>query len=509
MRRFDAGALSVASPGHSRCHAREVAWLRRLPGSALPLLCALVVWCVVLAAAHAADAPLAIVGVTIVHPDRGEAQASVPDQTVLIEDGRIVDVGALGAVRVPATATTVDGRGRWLIPGMIDTHVHFDLSGTLYARPDIADLTRFVSFASEQSRHRGRLEETFLAWLQSGVTGVVDVGGAPWTFEVREAARGNPRAPHVAVAGPLVSMVARPQLDAGGPIIVKVDTPEQARELVRTTLASDPDYIKVWFIHRPGDDLVAQEAIVRAAGEVAHAGGARFAVHATELAVAKAALRAGADFLVHSVEDEPVDDEFIALARERQVLYCPTLFVHEGYALSLTDRWQPTEAEQRFADPEALARMDDLSELPRDRLPAWIRRAIEQGRAWGDAPHAARNLRRVLDAGIRVVVGSDAGNIGTLHGPGIFREMTSMARAGMSPLEVLRAATVDGAHALGLARDVGVIAQGALADLVLLDANPLSDVSNLSKIQRVIKGGRLVPVLSASGEPAPGTTQSR
>ena len=467
-------------------------------------LLVLALLCVAPPGAHAADAALAIVGVTLVHPQRGAVEASVPDQTVVIADGRIIDIGASATVSVPSGAAVVDGRGRWLIPGMIDAHVHFDLSGTLYARPDIADLSRWVSFAAEQSRHRARLDQTFLAWLRSGVTGVVDVGGAPWTFAVREAARGNPLAPRIAVAGPLVSMVARPQLDSGGPLIVKVDSPEQARTLVRKTLASDPDFIKVWFIHRPGDDLAAQEAIVRAAGEEAHAGGARFAVHATELAVAKAALRAGADFLVHSVEDEPVDDEFIALARERRVLYCPTLFVYEGYSLALSDRWQPTAAERRYADPEALARMDDLSELPREQLPAWVRRAIEQGGPWSQAPHAAHNLRRVLDAGIRVVVGSDAGNIGTLHGPGIFREMASMADAGMSPLEILRAATVDGAHALGLAGEAGVIAEGALADLVVLDADPLADVGNLARIHRVIKNGLLVLTLAGSNTSAAG-----
>ncbi len=439
----------------------------------------------------AAEASLAIVGITVVHPEREAAQAQKVDQTVLVLDGRIVAVGPAGAVRVPAEAQRIDGRGRWLIPGMIDAHVHFDLSGTLYARPDIADLSAWVSFAREQARHRARLPETFEAWLRSGVTGVVDIGGAPWTFDVRAASRDNPSAPHVAVAGPLVSMVSRPQLDSGGPIIVKVDTPEQARALVRDTLKSAPDYIKVWFIHRPGDDLAAQEAIVRAAGEEAHAAGTRFAVHATQLEVAKAAMRAGADYLVHSVEDAPVDDEFLALARARNVLYCPTLFVYEGYGLALSDRWRPTEAERRFADPETLARMDDLSELAREGLPAWIRRSMEQGPMLSEPPHAASNLRRVLNAGIRVVVGSDAGNIGTLHGPGIFRELASMARAGMTPLEILRAATADGAYALGLAHEAGVIAEGALADLVVLDADPLADAANLSNIQRVIKGGRL------------------
>jgi imidazolonepropionase-like amidohydrolase len=310
---------------------------------------------------------------------------------------------------------------------------------------------------------------------------------------VREAAQRSDRAPRVAAAGPLVSMVARPQLDVGDPPIVKVTSPEAARALVRSTLEHRPDFIKVWFIHQRGDDLAAQEAIVRAAGEEAHAAGVRFAVHATELDVAKAALRAGADYLVHSVEDAPVDDEFLALARRRNVIYCPTLFVYEGYGLALSNRWRPTPAEQRMADPEVLSMMDDLDEIPPDLLPAWIRRSMEQGWSGRLPPHAAANLRRVWDAGITVVVGSDAGNIGTLHGPAIFREMASMVRAGLTPLEVLRAATLNGADVMGLGEQAGRIEPGALADLVLLDADPLLDISNLSRVQRVIAKGRVLP----------------
>lgn len=483
---------SISRPGIAVATQRD-------PSRFDPML-RLLLFLLVLSPLPMAAAPLALIGVTVVHPQREAVAAVVHDQTVVIAEGRIAALGLGHEVQVPAGATRIDGRGRWLTPGLIDAHVHFELSGTLYARPDIANLSYRVGFAQEQARHRARLPETFRAWLRSGVTGVVDVGGSPWTFVVRDAARDNPWAPRVAVAGPLVSMVARPQLDAGGPIIVKVETPEDARVLVRRTLASNPDYIKVWFVHHPGDDLAAQEAIVRAAGEEAHAAGVRLAVHATELVVAKAALRARADFLVHSVEDAPVDEEFLELARARDVSYCPTLFVYEGYGLALSDRWRPTEAERRLADPEALARMDDLSELPRDRLPAWIRRSIEQGPMLGEPPRAAPNLRRVLDAGIRVVAGSDAGNIGTLHGPGIFREIASMARAGMTPLEVLRAATTGGAHALGLAHEAGVIAEGALADLVVLDADPLADSANLSRIRSVIKGGRLLPSADA---PAP------
>src|SRR5262249_32723700 len=151
------------------------------------------------------------------------------------------------------------------------------------------------------------------------------------------------------VAGPLISMVGDKPLDLGDPPIIKVASPGEARALVARELVWSPDFIKVWFIHRDTDDLAQQEAIVRAAANAAHAAGVRLAVHATELVTAKAAMRAGADLLVHSVFDAPIDDEFIALTQQRHVLYCPTLFVWTSYELALSGLWQPTDAEQRLA----------------------------------------------------------------------------------------------------------------------------------------------------------------
>jgi imidazolonepropionase-like amidohydrolase len=102
---------------------------------------------------------------------------------------------------------------------------------------------------------------------------------------------------------------------------------------------------------------------------------------------------------------------------------------------------------------------------------------------------AQQNLRKLSDAGIPIVMGTDAGNIGVLHGPSVFREMRLMADAGLTPLQVLRSATTNGAKALGLERELGAIAPGRLADVVLLDADPLADVGNLSHAQMVIKDG--------------------
>ena len=443
-------------------------------------------------ACKAADAPaIAIVGATVIRPDRDGAAAVAPDSTVIIRGKRIQAVGPAATTPVPPGATKIDGKGKWVVPGLVDGHVHFFQSGNLYTRPDAADFNAWMPYAQEVQRNQARLPATFKVWLASGVTSVVDIGGPFWNFEMRDAAAKSAAAPRVAVAGPLISMVDDVKLDLGDPPIIKITSPDEARALVKRELERKPDFIKVWFIHRIGDDLAANEAIVRATGEAAHAGGVRLAVHATELIVAKAALRAGADYLVHSVEDALVDDEFIALAKRNKVIYCPTLFVTMGYQYALSNTWQPTEAERRLADPQILAAMRDLEKIPKELIPERWARFMSDPPSPKPSAVSLQNLRKVWDAGIPVVMGTDAGNIGTLHGPSVFREMELMTRAGLTPLQVLRSATVNGAKAMNLERDIGTVQPGKLADLVVLDADPLADVLNLSRIHRVIKDGKL------------------
>jgi imidazolonepropionase-like amidohydrolase len=435
---------------------------------------------------------VAIVGATVVHPERDGAAASARDTTILISGSRIQEVGPAREVKIPAGAKVVDAKGKWVVPGLVDGHVHFFQSGNLFTRPDGADFNKVIPYAEEVKRNKARLPATFKVWLASGVTSVVDIGGPMWNFDMRDAALKAEFAPHVAVAGPLISMVDRKALDLGDPPIVKISSPEEARQLVAKELARKPDYIKVWFIHQPGDDFAAQEAIVKATGDAAHAAGLPLAVHATELDTAKAALRAGADYLVHSVEDAPVDAEFLRLAKERHILYCPTLFVIMGYRYAYSNTWQATEAEKRLADPQILASMHDLDHIPRDAIPERVAKAMAERKPVSVSKIDLDNLRTVWDAGITVVMGTDAGNVGTLHGPSVFREMALMQQAGLTPLQVLRSATTNGAKAMHMEKDIGAIAPGKLADLDIVDADPLADSANLSRIWRVVKNGQVI-----------------
>ena len=437
----------------------------------------------------APDEPVtAIVGATVIHPDRDAAHAVVRDETIVVRGARIEAVGPASTTSIPRGAKVVDAKGKWVIPGLIDAHVHFFQSGNLFTRPDGAAFGDYMPYAKEDARNRARLKATFKVWIASGVTSVVDIGGPMWNFDMRDLANSTDAAPRVAVAGPLVSMVEDKPLDLGDPPIIKTESAQEARALAARELAHKPDYIKVWYIFNSKEDLPRQEVIVKAAGDAAHAAGAPLAVHATELATAKSALRAGADYLVHSVDDEPIDDEFLALAKRNHILYCPTLFVTNGYEYAYSGTWKPTEAERRLGDPQVIAGLD-LHAIPPQFVPERLKKRMADPKTVAPGQVMLDNLRKVWDAGIPVAMGTDAGNVGTLHGPGVFREMEYMQRAGLTPLQVIRSATTNGAIAMRMDRDLGAIEAGRLADLVILDGDPLANLDNLSHASLVMKGG--------------------
>jgi imidazolonepropionase-like amidohydrolase len=440
--------------------------------------------------AHAApDRPaLAIVGPTVVDP----GGATTPDATVLVVGNRIEAVGPSSRVKVPAGATRLDGKGTFVVPGLVDAHVHFHQSGGPYTRPDVFDLRAYRPYAEEQRLIREHLDETLARFLRNGVTSVADVGGPFWNFDVRDRARDNPRAPRVAVTGPLISSVDRPELNLGDPPIIRCAAPEEARALVRREAERKPDYIKIWFIVTGDQPVAKNRPIVEAAIQEAHALGLRAAVHATELATARAALESGADILVHSVDDAEVDDAFLRLARDRKAVYIPTLTVRSGYFRTGHQKLDLTFEELTRGDPWVTGTLFDLAHIPADKLPERMRLARQKPPRLGLDPTMAKNLMSLLRAGVTVAMGTDSGNIGTLHGVGVLREMAAMEEAGMKPLEVLQAATQGGARVMGREKELGRVAPGAMADLLVLDADPRTGTRALARIRRVVKDGQLI-----------------
>src|SRR5260221_10697271 len=143
----------------------------------------------------------AIVGATVIHPEREGSAAVARDQTIVIDGHRIAAIGPSGSTSVPAGANVIDARGKWVTPGLVDGHVHFFQSGNLYTRPDAADFNAWMPYAKEVARNRARLAATFKVWLASGVTSVVDIGGSFLDFGLHETPAAGPSAPRVPAAG--------------------------------------------------------------------------------------------------------------------------------------------------------------------------------------------------------------------------------------------------------------------------------------------------------------------
>jgi len=430
--------------------------------------------------------PVALVGGTLIHPER----APQPDATILIDGGTIQAVGSSEQVDIPPEAQTVDVRGKYVVPGLIDGHIHFFQSGGLYTRPDVIDLQAVRSHADEMQRIRDRLPDTFRRYLRSGITSVVDAGGPMWNLDVRTQADTTARAPTVVTAGPLISSVSRPSLSEGDPPIKKITTPQAAREEVQQQVEAGVDLIKIWYIVPSGESPAAYRPVVDAAVEAADDAGRRVAVHATQLETARAAVEAGADVLVHSVFDAPVDEAFVRLLRDRDVLYVPTLMVRERYRETFAGELDLTAVEHRIAQKDVVGSLFDFYALPDSVVPAGIRQRLTRDVGVPSDTVAMQNLRRLHEAGVAVAAGTDAGNIGTPHGPALHREMELMREAGLSPRDILQTATVGGARLMGR-DDRGRIEAGSQADLIVVDADPLDDIDHLFTTHRIVKTGRV------------------
>ena len=301
-----------------------------------------------LASTNAAEQKISLVGGTLINPRTSQV---LDNALIVIEGDHILSVGSRKEIGVPTGSKRIDCKGKFILPGYIDTHVHFFQSGDLFTRPDIVDLNSVRPYKEEIAWIKSHLNDTFARYLRSGITSVVDVGGPFWNFELRKIATSTAKAPRVAVAGPLISSVARPQLDLGDPPIVKIDTPNQARDFVRKLAAQNPDLVKIWYIVDKEHPVDSFRPIVRATVEESHAHKLRVAVHATELETARAAVQEGVDILVHSVTDKLVDDRFVRLLKEKHIILTPTLVVFERYGRTFAHKLELTPEEKAWGNP--------------------------------------------------------------------------------------------------------------------------------------------------------------
>jgi imidazolonepropionase-like amidohydrolase len=420
-------------------------------------------------AANAAHT-LAIVGGTLVDVN---GKSNIKDSVVLIEGNKIKAVGPRARVRLPRGAEVIDASGKFLIPGFIDTHTH-----SAYDGKDSWPSARF---------------------LATGITTVLDTGSLPPVYELkRRIAAGELQGPRMLVCGPMITgePIAFPSSEA-------VKTPDEARRAVDARVAAGADLIKTHAQLSP-DDL-------RAAIDEAHKKGLRTISHTGKTNALEAVL-AGTNILTHlvGVADTAVPDpekirsahtqaflggwiasslawpqadqaKLDALIREmvsRHVFYSPTLSIHHTIAFARDP--DPFRDRAVASDPPALVLKDweGLQKQPIDTAPF--------KKAW---PFMQQFVKRYYDAGGILIVGTDTAAVYQAPGLSAHEEMRLMVELGVPTIEALRAGTINGARALGIDRETGSLEAGKLADIVILDADPLADINNTRKIAKVIKAG--------------------
>lgn len=442
---------------------------------------------------------VALVGATVID---GTGAAPTPDAVVLVEADRLTCVGSREACPIPDGAREVDVTGRFITPGLVDAHVHFSQTGWHDGRPDGISAPDVYPYPETARDLRANPERWFRSYLCSGITAVYDVGGHPWTTDLPERAEDDPTAVHVRAAGPLVTHVRNEALNVDGEIytFLPMGTAEEARASVDRLVEMGAQAVKVWYLRPSPERRAALDEILVTIGAEARAAGLDLIVHATSLREAKVALRAGATLLVHSVEDRPVDEEFLELLRRNGAIYAPTLVVGRNWSRAMASAIlaEPFAIDDPAGcvDPATRAKVGSVAELQPyvpERLRS-TRAAFTRLEASGaSVPMLYENLRRVHEAGGTVVVATDAGNPLTLHGPSIHQEMEAMQQAGMEPMDVLVAATRNGARVLDRSGDLGTLEPGRIADLLVLDEDPTADARAFRSLTHVMRAGVLRP----------------
>src|SRR5262245_10239946 len=230
-----------------------------------------------------------------------------------------------------------------------------------------------------------------------------------------------------------------------------------------------------------------KEEVVSAIMAEAHQQGLKVFVHAPILEQAKVVLRAGADGLMHGIIDKPVDDEFIALMKKSRACYVSTLALFE--AVGDVADWVKREAayDSRMTYPSSVIEAF-TSKAGREQFESFLTNAAFTKT---HLPTLRANLKMVNDAGILIVAGTDTGFSGVFPGVASHLELILHAEAGLRTADIIKAATINAARMIGREKDSGTIEEGKVADLLILDANPLDDIRNIKQIHRVIKGGTM------------------
>ena len=395
-----------------------------------------------------ASTTVALTGARVID---GTGRPPLDQATILIVNGRIESVGTGAAVKVPSGATRVNLAGKTVMPGMINAHGHSNNGDNKLPLHD-------------------QLTQQLRLFAQYGVTAVVTLGD-----DGRESVK-----VHDENSSPSLD---RARLFSAGPAVVARNA-EEARQLVNANADLGVHVIKTRMNGVPSD---MTPDVYAAVIDQAHKRGLRVACHLFYLHEAMGMVNAGLDVIGHSIRDQDVDASFIAELKRRDVSYVPTLtrdlavFVYESTPAFLSDPFFLKGVTVTRGQLDQVKDPAFQQRIAQSREAQMIKKALDQ---------ASRNLKILSDGGVRIAMGTDSGTqVGRWQGYFEHVELEMMVKAGLTPMQVLVAATSGSAAAMKLDR-LGAIQPGKQADLLVLNADPLSDIRNTRQIHSVWVGGR-------------------
>jgi imidazolonepropionase-like amidohydrolase len=388
----------------------------------------------------------------------GTGAAPVENATVVIDGGKISAVGA--GIPAPDGAEVWDAGGLAVLPGLIDAHVHIIGNPDWKARPDRQPASDELIALRTAKYARQTLE--------AGFTTVRDMAAPNKPiFALRQAAaEGAIPSPRIIASGNCLTITSGHGTEYGSPMYWEVDDAESFRVAVRQQFKAGADFIKIiqtestLFPHVPGRVYFSVEEM-RPGIEDAHAVGMKVAAHAnTTLEGIRNAIEAGVDTIEHGY---PASDDLLEMMAKRGIILLPTLSVYYQINSAVKKDGLPLP-------PPVVQRLDRVCEQVMD------------------------TARRAYKLGVKIALGTDAGNPNTWHGDSAL-ELELLAQAGLSPMEAVIAATKTAAEACGRESSLGTVQAGKIADLIAVRGDPLANLTLLrdkANIRRVYQNGQLV-----------------
>ena len=398
---------------------------------------------------------------------------TIESSAFVVQNGRFSSVGRKGELRLPPGAVRVDLTGKTVMPAMVDVHSHMGFLKQLDGSMSKANFNRenLVDHLKRYAYHG------FAAAISMGT----DMGDLP--YQLRD---------QIVPGAALFRTVGRglawpgsgPNDPARNDVPYVVTTVEQARLAVRDLAPHHPDFVKIWVDDRNRTQKKLTPEIFTAAIDEAHKQGLRTMAHVFDLEDAKGLLRAGVEGFTHLVRDKDVDDEFILLLRQHPgVFFTPNLGITSRAMEAGRPAWLDDPLLHETIAPGEIKRLETQFSNRRPEQ-------LATTRAQWDLQ--VRNLAKIRAAGGRIVFGSDsAGDPSRTMGWHAIWELDALAKAGLTPAEVIVASTRLAAEALKLDQ-LGMVAPAKSADFVVLDANPLENIANTRKIYKVYLRGQEV-----------------